>query len=121
MLTELGKELRKLRVDKRENLATMSKTLGISVSYLSAIENGARDIPHGFIANLSESYHLSQPQIDVFNRAAANSAAKISIPLSKTLSEQRQLVFMLSRKLDELSPEECFQIMGLLKGDNDGQ
>lgn len=119
MLTELGRELRKLRIDKKENLAKMSKKLGVSVSYLSAIENGARDVPHDFVGRLSESYNLPQDQIDALNIAAANSASKVSIPLCEAMAEQRQLAFMLSRKLNNLTSEECDQIMTLLKGKGD--
>ena len=54
MITKLGKEIRKLRIDKGENLATMSKKLGVSISYLSAIENGTREIPAKFVDKLSE-------------------------------------------------------------------
>ncbi|HAH61855.1 MAG TPA: transcriptional regulator, partial [Treponema sp.] len=45
MLTEFGKFLKKMRIDKSETLAVMAGKLGISAAYLSSIENGTRDIP----------------------------------------------------------------------------
>ena len=45
MLTDFGKELRKIRIDNNEFLKDMANKLGVTVSYLSAVENGKRDIP----------------------------------------------------------------------------
>ncbi len=119
MITELGKEIRKLRIDKGENMSSMSKKLGISVSYLSAIENGARGIPTGFVDKISDIYHLSKERRGEFARAEVNSASKISISLYSTICPQRQLAFTLSRKLKDLSPNECEEIMKYLGGDDD--
>lgn len=116
MITELGKEIRKLRIDKDETLAKMSKKLGMSISYLSAIENGAREVPSDFVDRLRAIYHLSKERTEILRKAEANSASKISIPLSSALCEQRQLAFALSRKLKELSSEECERIIRYLGG-----
>ena len=39
MLTSLGKFLRKLRIDRGEILKDMADKLGVTVSFLSAVEN----------------------------------------------------------------------------------
>lgn len=117
MLTGFGKELRKLRVDKGETLSKMSKKLNISVSYLSAIENGVREVPVDFIDRLCCEYHLNDEKRKVFQLAAADSANKIAIPLDSALIEQRQLAFMLSRKLKDLSSDDCDKIMKILGGE----
>lgn len=119
MITELGKEIRKLRIDKGENLSSMSKKLGISISYLSAIENGVREIPADFVDKLSEIYHLSKEKKDELVKAEANSVSKISISLNLADYQQRQLAFTLSRKLKDLSKNECEEIMRYLGGDDD--
>ena len=49
MITDFGKELRILRVEKDENINTMAKKLGISIAYLSAIESGNRPIPSDLV------------------------------------------------------------------------
>lgn len=121
MLTSFGKELRKLRVDKGETLSKMSKKLEISVSYLSAIENGVREVPFGFIERLCCEYHLSDEMKTKFQLAEADSVNKIAIPLDSVISEQRQLVFMLSRKIKDLSSDDCEKIMKILGGENSAQ
>ena len=44
MLTEFGKILRKLRIDRQELLRDMAKNLEVSSAYLSAVETGKRKI-----------------------------------------------------------------------------
>ena len=51
--TEFGKALRKMRIEKDENMAAMAKKMEISLSYLSAIETGTRAVPDGFVEKLS--------------------------------------------------------------------
>ncbi len=41
-LNALGRELRKLRIDRGEIIKTMAENLGYSPSYLSAIEMGSQ-------------------------------------------------------------------------------
>lgn len=56
MITELGKELRKLRIDLGETLMDMSNRLNVSSAFLSAIETGRKRIPDDFLERLSEKY-----------------------------------------------------------------
>lgn len=117
MVTDLGKELRKLRIDKGETLLDMSKKLDISISYLSAIENGVREIPVDFIEKITSAYHLPENKKKELEIAEANSANKVTISLNATLNEQRQLAYMLSRKLKDLSTDDCEKIIKLLEED----
>lgn len=97
----------------------MSKKLGISISYLSAIENGTREIPTGFVEKISEVYHLSEKEKEALSKAEENSANKVSISLQETISQQRQLAFTLSRRLKDLSPDECNKIIEYMGGSKD--
>ena len=53
-VTNLGKKLRKIRIDNDEISSDMARKLEISVSYLSAIENGKRNIQRIFQKNFSK-------------------------------------------------------------------
>lgn len=58
-VTELGKFLRKIRIDLEENLKDMADKLGVAASYLSSIESGKRNVPSTLAANLVKAYNLS--------------------------------------------------------------
>ena len=115
MATAFGKELRKLRVDKDENIYDMAKKLGISISYLSSIEAGKRKIPNDMVERIIEQYRLNKEQSELLKAAEAESSEKIEIDLSFMTAEQRKLAFALSRKLSEITDDECLSIINKLK------
>jgi len=59
MLTAYGKFLKKFRIDRNEKLADMAAKLEISSAYLSAIENGTREIPGKMSLSIKFAYDLS--------------------------------------------------------------
>jgi len=115
MATAFGKELRKLRIDKDETIHTMAKKLGISISYLSAIEAGSRNIPQGMVDTIIEKYHLNKERSEIMRQSEAESSKSIDIDLRTVTAEQRKLVFALSRKLNDISDEDCLNILNKLK------
>ena len=115
MFSDFGKELRILRVEKDENINSMAKKLGISIAYLSAIESGNRPIPSDLVEKIIEKYHLSKERRELLREKEAISSKKIDIDLELVTNEQRKLVFALSRKLKNLSDEECMNILGKIK------
>ena len=48
MITELGKELRKIRIDQDERLLDMAERLEKSAAFVSAVEVGKKSPPSGF-------------------------------------------------------------------------
>jgi HTH-type transcriptional regulator, competence development regulator len=58
MMTAYGKFLKKFRIDRNETLADMAGKLDISPAYLSAIENGTREIPAKMSPNIKQAYDL---------------------------------------------------------------
>lgn len=115
MATTFGKELRKLRIDKDETIHQMAKKLEMSISYLSAIEAGNRNIPSGLADKITAKYHLNKERSEIMRQAEAESSKEINVDLSKVSAEQRKLVFALSRKLNDISDEECLDILNRLK------
>ena len=63
MITEFGKELRKMRIDAGEVLKDMATKLGITSSYLSAIEVGKRTVSERILTNIQEKYTLSEAEM----------------------------------------------------------
>lgn len=115
MATSFGKELRKLRIDRDENIHAMAKKLEISISYLSAIEAGTRNIPNDMVNKIIDKYHLNKERSEIMRQAEAESAKTIDIDLSTVSDEQRKLVFALSRKLKDITDEDCLNILNKLK------
>ena len=67
MLTEIGKFLRILRVKNGETAKRMASILGVSTSYLSAVELGKRSFPNKWAKILSDTYSLSTEEKNKLN------------------------------------------------------
>lgn len=63
MATEFGKFCRKLRIDNDEHMVNMAEKLGVTSSYLSAVENGKRKVPEEWFNEISKHYTLTSSQI----------------------------------------------------------
>ena len=59
MITQLGKVLRIIRINSGDSMRTMAEKLELSSSYLSAIENGKRNVPKNFDAIVFKNYDLT--------------------------------------------------------------
>lgn len=110
MLTPLGKELRKLRMDKGIMLKDMADALGITSSYLSAIEFGKRAVPDNFAERLAKAMQLTEME-----KARLQKYATKAYTLKAHSPEQQQLAAGLARRFDKLSEEELEKIRSILE------
>ena len=62
MLTAFGKLCRKIRIDCGEIMRDMSEKLGVTPAFLSAVENGNKNIPGAWKEKLIELYSLNEQQ-----------------------------------------------------------
>lgn len=118
MATKYGIELRKIRIERGENLLIMANKLGISPSYLSSIENGSRRIPEEFTKKIMGLYFLTNDEKTNLEQAENLSIDEVNIRLSNLNKDQKQLALLLSRKLPTLENAEDL-IHLLLKEEGD--
>ncbi len=112
MLTPFGKLLRKLRIDNGLLLKNMADYLGVTSSYLSAVETGKRNIPSDWSAKISSLLNLDEPIRNELEQAILQSQKEIQINLDNLSQQQRDLAFVFARKLDSLDEDEikkCFK------------
>lgn len=62
MTTAFGKFCRKLRIDNNEIMKDMAEKLGVTASYLLAIEKGKRSIPTDWAEQIASLYELTEQQ-----------------------------------------------------------
>jgi transcriptional regulator with XRE-family HTH domain len=111
MLTTIGKELRKIRIDRGMLLKQMADAIGISSSYLSSIECGKRDIPLDFVKKISTGVRLTDIEIVKLKKAASDKTYIIKAP-----SEPHQRIAAgLARSFGKLTDEQLDKIQCLLE------
>jgi len=120
MLTLFGKFCRKLRIDNGELLKDMADKLGVTSSYLSAVETGKRNVPAEWSVKLTNLYSLSRTESAALNEAIHESQLSIKFDLNEMRKDERNLVLAFARKLDGLDDDDKKQIQSILsrKGGN---
>lgn len=114
MFTELGRFLRKLRIDNDEILRDMAEKIGVTSSYLSAIECGKRNIPSDFIEKISSLYSLDANQKSEFEAARDLTIKDISINLTDASCQKRDLALQFARTFDDMDEQTTQALLDFL-------
>lgn len=116
-VTEFGKFLRKMRIDRSERLGDMAGKLGVSSAYLSSIENGAREIPEDFVAKIATKYGLDEAQTNELEEAKAKARGTVDVKFSEQRSQADYVktAVMFARDFSRLNAEQVKKIKELLK------
>lgn len=113
MLTDIGKELRKLRIDHNERLLEMSERIGKSTSFISAVEVGRKSPPEGFEDLVVKAYGLAGAAVESLRRAADRSRAAFVIEPNSPLA--RDTAGLFARKVNSLSSFQLDEINSILQ------
>ena len=113
-MTKFGIFIRKFRLDRGIRLRDMAKDLKISPAYLSGMETGHKDISDSLVDKISSVYNLSTEQTKELKHSVMLSQQKICITTGQ-IAWKNEIVSMLKEKLDNLSEEQRFKIIDVLK------
>jgi len=113
-LTQLGKFLRKLRIDRGEFLRDMAAKLGVAMSFLSSVENGKKSMPSDWVAKIPELYNLNDAQKAEFDVAVAESEKGIGVKFLGLSEENKKLSVAFARKIQSLSHRDQMLLQEIL-------
>ncbi|MCR4664886.1 MAG: helix-turn-helix domain-containing protein [Paludibacteraceae bacterium] len=105
-LTELGAFLRKLRIDRRELLRDMAEKLNVSMSFLSSVENGKKNMPSDWVDKIPSLYKLTDTQKKELDAAIAESENGIGIKFNGLSEDDKRLSVAFARKIKNLDSKE---------------
>ena len=106
MLTNFGKALRKMRIDHGEFLKDMAAKLNVTVAYLSAVENGKREVPDDWVETLSDQYFLDPEEKKQLQEYAYEDKQSLKINLTGIQKEEKELALAFARSFKDLSEED---------------
>ncbi|WP_419020052.1 helix-turn-helix domain-containing protein [Intestinimonas butyriciproducens] len=121
MITAFGKALRKLRIDRGEVLKDMADKLNVSPSFISAVENGRKNAPTGWINEIASAYDLGETERKDLHEAAKESVQAVKISLFGADYPQRSAALVFARDFDSLTEETARRIIDLLQKDAGGK
>lgn len=112
MITELGKELRKIRIDQDERLLDMAERLEKSVAFVSAVEVGKKSPPSGFEEAVIKAYGLAADVAERLRQTADRARKAFTIEPNSMLG--RDTAGLLARRMNDLSEDQLNDIRKIL-------
>ena len=119
--TSFGEFVRILRIKNHEVMGDMAKVLDVKIPFLSAVENGRKNVPAEWADKLIKHYNLSSVEQDALLQAIDESRTQCKISMEKAGIQQRRAALQFARSFDEMDDETALKILELLsrKGKNE--
>lgn len=114
MKTKLGEYLTNLRIERQETLKTMAEKIGVSSAFLSAVENGHKEMPKNLEKRLGESYCLSTNQLKELSNVIFESKNTIKLDMKKLSNSNKELVLSFTRNFNKLDEQTSKKILNIL-------
>ncbi len=113
--TQFGLRIKKIRAEHNEVMADMAKALDVSIPFLSAVENGKKNIPNDWLDTLSKHYFLTEEEKEDLKQAIEESKIQIKINLLHADCQKRKLAFQFQRSFENLNDEKIDKISKILE------
>lgn len=115
-MTPVGRKIRTLRESRGVNLQDMSTALGVSTSYLSALEHGRRGRPSRTrIHEICQFFNLVWDEADELQRLARISHPRVTVDTSGLSPETTELANELAQRIRKLPTEKVKGLLAALK------
>ncbi|MXV66434.1 helix-turn-helix domain-containing protein [Saccharibacter sp. EH60] len=112
--SDFGKQLRKLRLENDENQKDMANKLGVSVSFISFLETGSKQVPLSFLEKLTSVYGVGEEE--GFRLACAAGAQAMQFVFNPQTTEQRIFLSALQFHFNTLTEQQFLTMKNQLRG-----
>lgn len=99
----LGRYLFALRVAEYESQKEMAKKLGVTASYLSAIEMGKKPLTPNMFQKISEEYNIEGERYAEFEKLVSLSNDTLSIPIATISDDAKEMCYIIKKNAHRLS------------------
>jgi len=114
-VTPFGAKLRALRAERNVTLTDMANTLGVSPSYLSALERGKRSRPSwAFVQAAIQYFNIIWDEAEELQRLADISTPKPTLDSSGLTPRATELANRLAAMLRRLDPDQIEKLHAIL-------
>jgi len=114
-VTPFGARLRQLREDRGLRLKDMADELGVSATYLSALEHGRRSKPNwSFVQRVIHYFNIIWDEADELQRLADLSNPKITVETAGLSPKATELANRLARDINTLTETDLDALLATL-------
>ena len=112
--TKFGEFVRVLRIKHHEVMGDMAEMLGTSLPFLSAVENGKKNVPAEWIEKITVHYNLTKQEKEELVNSIEESKTQYKIRTQNASEIQRKTVMAFARSLDDIDDDTALKILELL-------
>ena len=121
MLSPYGAWVRAYREKNRITLRDMSRALGKSPSFLSALELGRKSVPNSIVDEIDQVYDLSKEELIELRKSAESSRKQAKVRFEdRTNANEREVAMLFARNFDDLTEDQTERIRKILE-ERDGR
>ncbi len=121
MYTRFGEFVRILRIKNHQVMGDMAKLLGTTTPFLSAVENGRKNVPKDWASTISSYYNLSIEEQKDLNQAIEESKLQAKIDMRDSTLMQRRAALKFARSFDDIDDDTAEKIIELLQRKEEGK
>ena len=114
-VTEVGRFLRKLRIDANEVLYNMAQKLGCTSAFISSLELGKRPVPQEFQQKIIKLYSLTPEQQEAFQHAVDQCTRSVTISLEELNNSSKDLALVFARRIKTMEEKEAEKMLEFLQ------
>lgn len=112
--TSFGEFVRILRIKRHEVMGDMAKVLNVRIPFLSAVENGRKNVPSDWADKLISHYNLTSDEQSALAQAIDESRTQYKISTESAGIQQRRAALQFARSFDDMDDETALKILELL-------
>lgn len=117
-MTNIGKFLKKLRIDNGEVLFTMAQKLEVSPSFLSAVELGKKKMPYEWNLKIRSIYKLTPIQEEELDEAISTSEKAVILDFDKASPQAKKLAVSFARSFNDFTDEQLETLKKLMNNED---
>ena len=117
--TSFGEFVRILRIKHHEVMGDMAKVLGVKIPFLSAVENGKKNVPSDWVDKIAVHYELSSSEKKQLQKSVDESRTQYKSIVGNAGIHQRKAALQFARSFDEMDDETATKILELLSKKED--
>lgn len=114
--TKFGEFVRILRIKHHEVMGDMADMLGTSLPFLSAVENGKKNVPAEWIKKIVSYYDLNENEENELLQAIDESKTQMKLSLINSSECKRGAALQFARSFDNMDDEIAKKIIDILEG-----
>ncbi len=118
--TRFGEFVRILRIRHHEVMGDMAAKLDVKLPFLSAVENGKKNVPSDWVDKLTALYSLTAEERSELETAIQESRTQFKLNIGNAGVTQRRAALQFARSFENMDDETASKILELLskQGEN---